>query len=365
MRPMRAVVLTRRAHHLILVGLVALAVAVAGVVLAAPGAADPRLERAEEARDARQAELDTLLSRIEGLEVAVEDAEAELEALEAEEERERADAEAAAERVRAHVRGSYMHGRPDAVLALLIADDPATATEQARLLGAVAAHHQTDVERALATRTRLGATQERKEVVLADLEERRADLAEAKGEAESLLAQAEGKVEEVRDTIRREREEERRRREARRAAAARASRSSGGSGPSGDIACPVGRPRSFSDTWGQARSGGRAHKGTDILSPMGTPIYAYESGTISRMHTNRLGGTVLYLKGDSGTSYYYAHLRGYVSGLSTGKRVRAGEHIAFNGDSGNARGIPHLHIEVFPGGGGNVNPYPYMRRACG
>jgi murein DD-endopeptidase MepM/ murein hydrolase activator NlpD len=98
---------------------------------------------------------------------------------------------------------------------------------------------------------------------------------------------------------------------------------------------------------------------------MGTPIYAYENGTVTRMNGNRLGGISLYLAGDSGNLYYYTHLSGYVGGLGAGQRVTVGQHIAFNGDTGNARGIPHLHFEVMPGGGGNVNPYPYARRACG
>ena len=132
------------------------------------------------------------------------------------------------------------------------------------------------------------------------------------------------------------------------------------------IACPVGKPRSFVDSYGAPRSGGRSHKGTDIMAPRGTPIYAFESGEIVRMSTNRLGGITLHLRGDSGKRYYYAHLDDYVEDLSTGQRVEAGEQVGYNGDTGNARGTPpHLHIEIRPGGGANVNPYPYMRGACG
>lgn len=133
----------------------------------------------------------------------------------------------------------------------------------------------------------------------------------------------------------------------------------------GGVSCPVGQPRTYSDTWGAARSGGRSHKGTDILAPHGTPIYAYESGTISRANSNSLGGISLYLQGDSGNVYYYTHLSGYVGGIAAGVQVASGQHIASNGDTGNARGIPHLHFEVMPGGGGSVNPYPYVLRACG
>jgi murein DD-endopeptidase MepM/ murein hydrolase activator NlpD len=98
---------------------------------------------------------------------------------------------------------------------------------------------------------------------------------------------------------------------------------------------------------------------------MGTPSYAYEDGTITRMDGNALGGISLYLRGDSGNVYYYTHLSGYRAGVSVGQRVSAGQHIAYVGDTGNAAGIPHLHFEVQPGGSGNVNPYPYAYRACG
>jgi peptidoglycan LD-endopeptidase LytH len=130
------------------------------------------------------------------------------------------------------------------------------------------------------------------------------------------------------------------------------------------VSCPVSRPFSFVDSWGAPRSGGRAHKGTDIMNPMGNKVHAIVDGVVSRQTYSSLGGISLYLRGDDGNEYYYAHLSKYAS--RTGQRVKAGELIAYNGATGNAAWSgPHVHFEVHPGAGAPVNPYPFVKAACG
>jgi murein DD-endopeptidase MepM/ murein hydrolase activator NlpD len=129
--------------------------------------------------------------------------------------------------------------------------------------------------------------------------------------------------------------------------------------------CPQSPPYSYVDSWGAPRSGGRRHEGTDIMAAYGNKVHAIVDGVISRQSVNSLGGTTLYLQGDNGNEYYYAHLSRYAS--SVGQRVKAGELIAYNGASGDAAGgPPHVHFEVHPGGPGSapVNPYPYVKAAC-
>ncbi len=124
------------------------------------------------------------------------------------------------------------------------------------------------------------------------------------------------------------------------------------------IICPM--PGSaYGDSWGAPSSGGRRHEGVDMLAPMGTPIYAVVSGTVN-FRQNRLGGNAVSLAGDNGNRYYYAHLSQY-EGAS--RRVNQGDVIGYNGDTGNATGVPHLHFEVHPGGGLAVNPTPSVRIA--
>jgi murein DD-endopeptidase MepM/ murein hydrolase activator NlpD len=140
---------------------------------------------------------------------------------------------------------------------------------------------------------------------------------------------------------------------------------SGGGSGSGS-GCILERPYSYVDSWGAPRSGGRSHQGTDVMAPHGARVFAFVNGVVSRESTSSNGGIQLYLQGDNGAEYFYAHLSGYA--VAAGTRVRAGQLIAYNGQTGNAQyTAPHVHFEVHPGGSGStpVNPYPYLKRVCG
>jgi murein DD-endopeptidase MepM/ murein hydrolase activator NlpD len=129
---------------------------------------------------------------------------------------------------------------------------------------------------------------------------------------------------------------------------------------------PVGDPHTFGDTFGAPRMMGtmyeHAHQGTDIMAPFGTPLLAAERGIITKMGSDVLGGTKIWVKGESGTYYYYAHLSAFAPGMVDGLVVDGGTVIGFVGDTGNARGgEPHLHFEIHPDGGPAVNPYPLLK----
>jgi murein DD-endopeptidase MepM/ murein hydrolase activator NlpD len=129
--------------------------------------------------------------------------------------------------------------------------------------------------------------------------------------------------------------------------------------------CPVQGPNSFSDTWGAARSGGRYHKGVDIMAARGTPVVAVYDGSIYRFSTSSLGGYTIYYQDNSGNIYYYAHLDGYAAGAAAGVPMAAGEVIGYVGNTGNAAWTaPHLHWEFHPGGGDAVNPTPLATQLC-
>lgn len=130
------------------------------------------------------------------------------------------------------------------------------------------------------------------------------------------------------------------------------------------LACPVPGGR-FTNDWGFPRSGGRTHQGNDVFAPTGSPAVAIEDGVIDKGNYSPrgLGGITLWLSGDSGTRYYYAHNDYNIAAI--GQRVRAGEQIAAVGRTGNAASTPpHVHFEVHPGGGRAVNPYPLLTTLC-
>ncbi|MEE8498413.1 MAG: peptidoglycan DD-metalloendopeptidase family protein [Acidimicrobiia bacterium] len=127
--------------------------------------------------------------------------------------------------------------------------------------------------------------------------------------------------------------------------------------------CPVAGANSFSDTWGAPRSGGRTHKGVDMTAAIGTPLVAVESGYIWSPNWHWAGGNGVYVRGDSGDIYYYAHMKGYAPGLYDGMRVGAGQLVGYVGNTGNSS-VPHLHLGWQPGGGPLTNPYQLMVKLC-
>jgi len=141
--------------------------------------------------------------------------------------------------------------------------------------------------------------------------------------------------------------------------------------PPADNVFPIPLPYdvTYSDSWHACRDGcARQHKGNDLMADEGVPVVAVESGVIVRAnHTDRgLGGITLWLKGDSGVAYYYAH--NVQNLVAVGQRVGRGEMIARVGRTGNARTTPpHVHFQINLCGETSsdepctADPYPYLQ----
>lgn len=164
--------------------------------------------------------------------------------------------------------------------------------------------------------------------------------------------------------------------EARRAAAAKKQQSSNSS--SSASTAPVAsapasggmfqRPTSgrLTQGWGPASGayGYSYHNGLDIAGPVGTPISAAQTGTVTRAGW---GGAYGYhviithvINGQVWTTVY-AHMSSV--SVSAGQRVTQGQNIGRMGSTGNSSGS-HLHFEIHRGGysyssssaGSTVNP---------
>lgn len=103
--------------------------------------------------------------------------------------------------------------------------------------------------------------------------------------------------------------------------------------------------------------GRRQHKGIDLASPIGSPIYATADGVVSRADWFSSYG--LYISLDHGASLEtrYGHLSRL--NVAEGQTVRKGDLIGYVGTTGRSTG-PHLHYEVRISGTA-VNPIPYMQ----
>ncbi|MFD9221263.1 M23 family metallopeptidase [Streptomyces sp. NPDC060064] len=98
------------------------------------------------------------------------------------------------------------------------------------------------------------------------------------------------------------------------------------------------------------------HTGIDFPVSYGTEVMAATDGTV-RTQWNSAYGNMAIVTAPDGTETWYCHLSS--TKIRSGS-IKAGDVIAYSGNSGNSTG-PHLHFEVRPGGGSAIDPLPWLR----
>jgi murein DD-endopeptidase MepM/ murein hydrolase activator NlpD len=97
------------------------------------------------------------------------------------------------------------------------------------------------------------------------------------------------------------------------------------------------------------------HTGLDFAAPYGTPIFAIANGVITFTGYDGSYGNKTVETLPDGTEIWYAHQSEI--GVKVGDKIIQSQQIGRIGSTGNVTG-PHVHIEVRPGGGDPVDPYP-------
>jgi murein DD-endopeptidase MepM/ murein hydrolase activator NlpD len=102
---------------------------------------------------------------------------------------------------------------------------------------------------------------------------------------------------------------------------------------------------------------GAFHSGLDIASHYGDAVRATADGVAETVEQRAGYGRLVIIDHGFGVTTWYGHLSGF--NVQAGMRVKAGDVIGYEGDSGRSTG-PHLHYEVriynTP-----VNPWRYLR----
>ena len=123
-------------------------------------------------------------------------------------------------------------------------------------------------------------------------------------------------------------------------------------GGSGKIIWPTGGGRVSRGFAGQYP----AHNGIDIAAPVGTPIYAADTGVVTKAVYTYTGYGVYCIIEHGGYQTLYGHCSKLY--VSAGQQVQKGQTIAAVGSTGNSTG-PHLHFEVKKGNY-RYNPYSWF-----
>jgi hypothetical protein len=154
-----------------------------------------------------------------------------------------------------------------------------------------------------------------------------------------------------------------------------------GGWPVRSIVFPTVGPVTYNDDFGACRDGcSRFHIGNDIIGTRMQPLVAAADGWVTHLVLNHVtAGWGLVITDLDGWDYRYYHVNNdephtddgtspviwrLAPGIEVGSRVRAGQLIAYMGDSGNSEfSVPHLHFEIHQPDGTAVDPYDSLRLA--
>lgn len=101
--------------------------------------------------------------------------------------------------------------------------------------------------------------------------------------------------------------------------------------------------------YGDGFGAGRDHKGQDVFADCGEELVASRGGKVQANQYQKEAGFYLVIDGaKTEIDYFYAHMK-KASKLKAGDKVKTGEAIGINGESGNADGC-HVHYEMWKGG---------------
>lgn len=110
--------------------------------------------------------------------------------------------------------------------------------------------------------------------------------------------------------------------------------------------------------YGETYTDPKGHTGIDYACPIGTPVLASESGTVTSIGKLSTGyGNYVLIRHEDGKTTLYAHLSEIV--VKAWQTVKKGEIIGYSGSTGNSTG-PHLHFEMRDPKGSPIDPMPYL-----
>jgi hypothetical protein len=147
---------------------------------------------------------------------------------------------------------------------------------------------------------------------------------------------------------------------------------------------PVAGPVTYHDDFGDCRDGcKRRHQGNDLMGTKLEHEVAAHDGTVTFVRSDASGtsGNMLDITDADSWTYVYIHINNdtpgtddganpaqwrFAPGIKVGTHVKAGQFVAYMGDSGNAESTgPHLHFELHRPDGTAISPYTSLRLAQG